>query len=386
MSRSASRASERAEKDKTSTVYNEAFIDELEERGVLDQQFEGDGFELEKPSNYVQIRDAITKDRPNDRPTEADFKKYTEAAWLVANEAGKGRPYAHFFGNTEDIGKPHIRREDKRWKEHKPVIGALKINHCKPIPKPDVAEGLRALNVPAWIRERLGGYAVPLARVAFPNYLVELKHDVSMFTAHVQNRHCGAVASQAFVEYFVQLHGKPEEAWNVARVGTIEFNGDVVIGNIHWVSSSDASGKDQTVRKYHMKRVMCRFTSGLSYEDFVVARKEARNFREYFEAGREAFLKECKELNERPAEGLMSASSEEEGDPDDDDDDTDDDDNDDSTATSQPLTSPRGAILDPSAPAASRSRRRRDRTHAGAEDDDNRQPKKTRRGRKKRTG
>jgi hypothetical protein len=291
-------------------VYNEAFIDELQERGVLDQRLNSDMSELEKPSNYVQIRDAITKDRPDDRPSEADFKKYTEAAWSVANEAGQGRPYALFFGNTEDIEQPHIRREDKRWKEHKPVIGALNINHSKPLPKPDVAEGLRALNIPLWIRERLGGYAVPCARVAFPNYLAELKRDASMFTAHLQNRHCGAVASQAFVEYFVQLHGKPDDAWNMARVGTIEFNGDVVIGNIHWVSSrSDASGKDRAVRKYHMTRVLCRFTSGLSYEDFVVARKEARNFREYFEAGREAFLKECKELNERPVEGPMSASS-----------------------------------------------------------------------------
>lgn len=373
MDRSASRASESADKDKVSTVYDEAFIDELQERGVLDQRFESDGFHLEKPSNYFQIRDAISKDRPIDRPSEADFRRYTKAVWSAGNEAEQGMPYALFFDNTESIEDPHFRIKDKRWKEHKPIVGELDIKHCKPVPKPDLAEGLRALEVPTWIRGRLSGYAVPCARFAFPNYLVELKRDVSMFIAHVQNRHCGAVAAQAFVEYFVQLHEKPEAAWNVARVGSIEFNGDVVVGNIHWVSSSDASGKDRTVRKYHMTRVMCHFTYGLSYEDFILARNEARNFREYFEAGRETFLKECNELRQPPNEVpiLVSKTDEEDSD-------------DDCTVTGQRAASQRRNTR-PQRWTSSQSRQRRDENHAATEDDDW-EPKKVHRGRKKKNG
>jgi hypothetical protein len=95
-----------------------------------------------------------------------------------------------------------------------------------------------------------------------------------MFTGHVHNRRCGATASQAFVEYFVQLHDKPKSAWNVARVGSIEFTGSVIIGNVHWVSSSDESGHDPEVRKYHMTRVMCHFTYGLGFQNFKKAYKE----------------------------------------------------------------------------------------------------------------
>lgn len=136
---------------------------------------------------------------------------------------------------------------------------------------------------------------MPCASRAFPNYLVELKRNCSVYSAHVQNRHCGAVALQGYVEYFVQPMRTSQAAWNIARLGTIEFNGDVVVGNVHWVSSSDSSEEDRTIRKYHMTRVLCRFTYGRRYKDFVIAR-EVRSFRECFQAGREAFLKECKEL------------------------------------------------------------------------------------------
>jgi hypothetical protein len=87
---------------------------------------------------------------------------------------------------------------------------------------PELAEGLRGLRVPRWIRDLLRGYSAPGERLAFPNFRVELKRDQSMFPAHVQNRHCGASASQAFVEYFVQALENPESAWNIARVGPRE--------------------------------------------------------------------------------------------------------------------------------------------------------------------
>jgi hypothetical protein len=303
MSRSASRANESVDKIK---VYSKAFIDELSERGILDQQFVSDKFYLEKPSNYGEIWEAIKKDRPDDKPTEADYEEYATAALSVSTEAEQKLLYTSFFGNSMKIKAPHIRQHDERWTKHEPITGGLHTRHCKQVPHPDLAEGLRGLQVPRWIRDLLSGYSVPCERLAFPNFLVELKRDKSMFTAHVQNRHCGASASQAFVEYFAQLHEDPESPWNIARVGSIEFNGDCVVGNVHWVSSSDTSGTDRQVRKYHMTRILCRFTCGLSYEDFIIARKEARNFREFFEAGREAFLEDCIKQHEPQNEAPSS--------------------------------------------------------------------------------
>ena len=59
---------------------------------------------------------------------------------------------------------------------------------------------------------------------------------------------------------------------------------------------------------------MCRFTYGLSYEDFKVARKEARNFRDYFLKGREAFLEECKKTPQSHDEGPVLVGNEHEED------------------------------------------------------------------------
>jgi hypothetical protein len=312
MSKSASKANDNAKKEKAPTVYSQTFIDELEERGILDQQFEDDTYELEQPPNYCDIRNAIEKERPTDEPSAADYKEFTELALAVSNETEQRELYAMLLGDRGKIRKPHMRQHDHRWNKHIPIIGEIEAEDCKQVPHPDLAEGLRGLEVPRWIRKHLRGYAVPRARLAFPNFVVELKRDKSMFIGHVQNRHCGATALQAFVEYFVQLHDKPKLAWNVARVGSIEFNGSVIIGNVHWVSSSDGSGQDREVRKYHMTRVMCHFTYGLGYEDFKVARKEARNFRDYFMEGREGFLKQCNKRPRPQDEGPESAGEESE--------------------------------------------------------------------------
>ena len=310
MAKSASKNTENVGKDKAITVYSQAFIVELKDRGILDQQFKQTGFDLETPSNYRQIRAAIVKDRPRDHPSMTEYRDYTELAFSVSNEPDVRIIYPIFFGVPPKLKVPHLQLSDGRWNEQEPIIGPLELDSCKQAPKPDLAEGLDANEVPRWIRERLSDYSMPRAGLAFPNCLVELKRDQSMFVGHVQNRHSGAVASQAFVEYYVQLHKDSKPAWNTARVGSIEFNGDIVVGNVHWVSSSDEFGQDPTVRKYHMTRVMCRFTHGLSYEDFKLARKEARNFREYFLNDRERFLKQCKATPQFQDEDPISIGNE----------------------------------------------------------------------------
>jgi hypothetical protein len=308
-SKSAGKGTDTNDERKEPTVYSQTFLDKLDDRGILDHRLrtDGDGSSFERPSNYDQIRSAIVQDRPQDKPDRVSYKKYTALALAVSNEAEQKRLYDAFFGTHDLITVPHIEQTNQKWKNHTPITGQADPAECKQAPWPDMAEGLKTSIVPYWIRKRLKGYVLPRAQLAFPNFLVELKRDKSMFTAHVQNRHCGAVASQGYVEYFVQIKGKPEDAWNIARVGSIEFNGDVVVGNIHWTSSSDETDQDQACRQYHMTRVMSRFTYGLDFEDFIIARKEARNFRDYFLKARERFLEDCQKLS--PSETETSSLS-----------------------------------------------------------------------------
>lgn len=315
MPKSTNNGKENGKKEKSEkaiTVYSQTFLDELTERGVLDQQLKAERFEFDKPSNYDAIRSAIMKNRPWDVPSKEDFEEFTDSLMdaSISNETAQGKLYQLFFGTSKVLRAPHLEQHNDKWNKHEPIIGEVDAKDCKQVPWPDLAEGLKRVEVPRWICKRLRGYSVPRARLAFPNFVVELKRDRSMYTAHAQNRHCGAVASQAFVEYYAQFPDDSESPWNIARVGSIEFNGDVVVGNIHWASSSDKTGQDRTVRKYHMTRVMCRFTYGLGYEDFVVARKEARNFREYFLDKRKEFLQKCKKLPQTPIGGAVSVSEE----------------------------------------------------------------------------
>lgn len=209
-----------------------------------------------------------------------------------------------------------------------PILGQADPKDCKQRPNPEVAEGLISTEVPYWIRKRLGGYCNPRAYIAFPNFVVELKGDGSMFVAHVQSRLAGAVASQAFVECLDQIQGNAKSAGETSLVGSIKFNGEVIMGNIQCVSSSNGSLTNRKARKYHITRVMSRTTHGLGYEDFIAACKEARNFRDYFRVKQEKFLEDCNGLSE-PKEQLSSRSrmrqqttGEDEEDEDDDEDET----------------------------------------------------------------
>jgi len=276
------------------TAYNKEFADVLEEIGVLEPQFIAGESKLVVPKNYEDILSAIQDRRAHSpEPSSLDYKEYTEAVLHSRSEkAVLMRLFPRFFGIPLEIKKGHRQENDPVWT--KGVAITASGSHLESLQKtsPDYTEGLALSAIPGWVRNDVGACAIPSGVTAFPNFLVELKRDMSMYTAHLQNRHRGAIASRAYHEYYEKIQKKPDESWATARVGSIEFNGDTVVGNIHWVDKSS----DGQERSYHMTRVLCLFTCGLKFSDFKKARRKARNFRDYFLDVRDNLREECKPL------------------------------------------------------------------------------------------
>lgn len=57
------RTASKTDEDKATKIHSQTFLGHLYESGILDQQFESGGFDRKKPSNYEEIRDAITTNR-----------------------------------------------------------------------------------------------------------------------------------------------------------------------------------------------------------------------------------------------------------------------------------------------------------------------------------
>lgn len=287
-----------AESTTRTTVYDKEFLDVLEEQGVLEQQFLDQSPVPKLPMNYGDIQSAIKQERPHSpEPTIADYNQYARAVFNSRSEdAVRRKLFSFFFGLPINMKDGHVDEDDRGWSKCVAIMGTSSPENCKQKPKPDYAEGLKIPDLPAWMRKRLGTLAVPSGTMAFPNFAVELKRDVSMFTAHAQNRHCGSIAAQAYHEYYTLIRDAPEESWGIAKVASIEFNGDAVVGNIHWVENKDSEKSGCEQRRYYMTRALCRFTCGLGYEDFKIARREARNFRDYFFTIRDDLRNECRSL------------------------------------------------------------------------------------------
>jgi hypothetical protein len=101
-----------------------------------------------------------------------------------------------------------------------------------------------------------------------------------------QNRHNGATCTQAYHKYYEEIVNDADQSWTVARVGSAQFNEREVEFNLHWVTKP-IDGKPQ----YQMTSIFAHRTSKLlNLEDFKEARKQARNFREYFQEIREKHL------------------------------------------------------------------------------------------------
>jgi hypothetical protein len=109
--------------------------------------------------------------------------------------------------------------------------------------------------------------------VALPNLMVEFKGNGSMKIAHQQVRLGGGYASQSLFKLYEHLRQLGEGEGEFAKpyknleftknfldqalVGSIEFNSEVIVGNVHWPTMS--KDVDRKV-DYHMRRVMCHFT------------------------------------------------------------------------------------------------------------------------------
>jgi hypothetical protein len=118
-----------------------------------------------------------------------------------------------------------------------------------------------------------------------------------MKITHTQCRLDGAYADRGYYELHGLFNNPNDVVLNTALVGTIEFNGETCVGNIHWVSKSSSDGGEL---EYHMRRVFCFFIRGVSGEDFAKSRRTVRNFRAYFTEYRAEHLRKLQGLRPKP--------------------------------------------------------------------------------------
>ena len=286
-------------------------MNDLTEWGVIDQETIGLGV-LRVPNNIDEIWTAIQEVR-EDPPGIEEYHNYLNSVFEPMNEEATKKklfdPYLRLLSNLNTNVKPgHWNETDVEWTDRVP-LKRRDGEEYKPKPKPNHAEGIKDLFIERHVRKSHPSIMVKYS-MALPNCMVELKHHQSTFTAHAQSRYCGAIAAQAWHAYDEKMYGPPaRESLDVARVGSMEFNGDVMTGNVHWLSKKSHDSKPLKEPKYHMIRVLNHFVFGLSYEDFVLAHKEACNFRDYFFKRRDEVIVELKKkLNERDAQELEEPS------------------------------------------------------------------------------
>lgn len=276
------------------STYDKNLPEELTRRCIFDEILPPDPA---KPKNLLAIQDALQPSpllSDTIPPSEEEIRQYSSYCQIIANPSIletdiAARAFQPFFDVPSQLQEPHIRGSRQQWAEtSEPKI------HQRP--KPDYFEGLCSVLVPEWVQKHIGNFARPVAGIAFPNFLVEHKSEGSMKVAHTQCRLDGALAARGYYELY-GLYGDPSVVFNIALVGTVEFNGECFIGNVHWVSQASSDGKKL---EYHMRRVMCFFARGLKVEDFLIARRAARSFRAYFSELRAEHLKKLQALRPRP--------------------------------------------------------------------------------------
>jgi hypothetical protein len=151
-------------------------------------------------------------------------------------------------------------------------------------------------HLPVWITHALGAYVKPESKLALPNFMVEYKGKGSMKIAHQQARLDGGFGSQGFFKLYDYLKTDLGDCFDQPLVGTVEYNGEIIIGNVHWATKSTST---ITGVEYHMRRVMAHFTRGVSFNEFVKNRAKIRSFRRYFANVRERILKQLQEIPAR---------------------------------------------------------------------------------------
>lgn len=278
------------------STYDKNLPEELTRRRVYDELLPPDS---ENPMNLLAIQNAVlVEDGVSTdfvQPSVQEVTDYIEFCQIIAsvgiNEAQIAkRAFDLYFGIRPQLEEKHACGVSQRWVDFpEPKI--------RQKPNPDYFEGLASIVLPEWVEKHLGNYARPVAGIAFPNFLAELKSEGSMKIGHTQCRLDGACAARGYYELH-GLYGNPNDVvLNTALVGTIEFNGEICVGNVHWVSKP-LGGRGEL--EYHMKRAFCFFTRGLSAEDFLKGRRAARNFRAHFAELRAEHLKKLQGLKHRP--------------------------------------------------------------------------------------
>ena len=285
------------------TAYDPLMPEKLTGFGVFDEMYSSDVQDLKTPNNMQDIVNAINA-RPNHNSNEVQLRQEYKA-WLEAilkpifNEDDAGRYFNGYMDLPQyDLPAPHFLAIKQQWTT--PADSQIKTWK----PNPDFVEGIAGPQLPEWISTALGPYVRPDVAmvVALPNLIAEFNCKGGMKIAHQQARLGGGYASQGLFKLYEYLRGlgQPYEDLDFtqyfldhALVGSIEYNGEVMIGNVHWATKSKDPDRKAD---YHMRRVMGHLTRGLDFKDFVKYQTQARNFRRYFSNVREKIFMELSGL------------------------------------------------------------------------------------------
>src|SRR2546423_14503081 len=102
-----------------------------------------------------------------------------------------------------------------------------------------------------------------------------------MREAYHQRRHDAATSAHGYLQYNMEIRGDDSISLDRARVGSIQFNGNIITGHIHW-ATADETDEERDCLKYHTTRVINHFVRARNFNDYIIAREQARNFREHF--------------------------------------------------------------------------------------------------------
>lgn len=291
---SRARVSEELPSSSEMSTYDKNLPETLTRKKVYDEKFPPDN---NVPNNFSEIQNAIHNDDSTNQanePSEQDIAEYITFCKNTSNTSkNEGQIAKQVFNPYFNIGyeleELHESGTNQKWVDF-PEPQDL------PKPRPDYFEGLKSMTLAEWIERTLKVYGKPVSGVALPNFLAELKAEGSMKVCHTQCRLDGAFAARGYYQLHVLYPHLNDDVLKTAWVGSIEFNGEVCIGNVHWI---DKPSKHAEL-EYHMKRIFCIFTKGLGIEDFVKGRRVARSFREYFAELRVEHLRRLQKLKDRP--------------------------------------------------------------------------------------
>jgi hypothetical protein len=281
------------------STYDPSMPTKLTRCGMFDEKWFDDKIGLKKPDNLQSMLNGISSfnNDSGDKAQWDDYKKYVSSLLAPSySEDMAGDLLTIYLGiPLTELQQPHYKERNLPWR---PLPPDSQVRDWKP--KPDYAEGIIADQLPVWILDHpdIGTYVNPDSDqlMALPNFMAELKGKGYMKIAHQQARLDGGVAAQALFKLYNHLE-TPEKCWGQALVGSLEFNGEVMIGNVHWASKPTSNTRDAD---YHMCRIMCHFTRELGFEGFVKNRAEARSFRQYFANVRRKILKELQGIPQPP--------------------------------------------------------------------------------------